>query len=366
MAKRTRVSPKTLKRQKICAVDLFCGAGGLTHGLAKAGIDVRLGVDTDPACQYPYTKNNKADFLLKPVEKLEVKDIRPYFEKGAITLLAGCAPCQTFSMYYQKATESDQRWWLLRQFARIVKELSPDLITMENVPRLSGQNVFHEFLDSLRSSGYSATYQVVNCADYGVPQRRRRLVLLASKINSVSLLSPSDFGGMSRSVRDAIGDLPAIKAGSGDPDDPLHQSAGLSSINLRRIQSSKPGGTWRDWPERLRADCHKKKTGKSYASVYGRMTWDNPSPTITTQFSGFGNGRFGHPEQNRAISLREGAILQSFPRSYRFVTPGEDVRRISIGQLIGNAVPVILGKVIGKSLCAHVTSSKAAGMRRNI
>lgn len=351
----SHVKIKALSRRKVYAIDLFCGAGGLTHGLAKAGVDVRLGVDIDPACTYPYTANNNAKFLLKSVEELEGGELKHHYRKNGIKLLAGCAPCQTFSTYNQKATESDRRWWLLLQFSRLVEELCPDLVTMENVPRVIEQNVFGEFVANLESSGYSVAYQVVNCAEYGVPQQRNRLVLLASKLGPISLLSSSEFGRGPRTVKEAIGNLPSLSAGTSYPKDPLHQCSALSEINMRRIKASKPGGTWRDWPRELIADCHKKKSGKTYPSVYGRMTWDDPAPTMTTQFFGFGNGRFGHPEQDRAISLREGAILQSFPQDYEFIPPGEQVCQKAIGRLIGNAVPVTLGEVIGMSLLAHTS-----------
>ena len=336
---------------------MFCGVGGLTRGLVKAGVDVRLGVDIDPACEYPYVANNNAKFLLKSVEELDVTELGRHFRKNGIKLLAGCAPCQTFSTYNQKATESDKRWWLLLQFSRLVNELSPELVTMENVPRLIEQNVFDEFVANLGAKGYSVSYQVVNCAEYGIPQQRNRLVLLASKLGPISLLTPNEFGNRPRTVKEAIGDLPPLMAGTSHPNDPLHQCSALSEINMRRIKASSPGGTWRDWPRELVADCHKKKSGKTYPSVYGRMTWDDPAPTMTTQFFGFGNGRFGHPEQDRAISLREGAILQSFPPDYEFTRPGERVCQKSLGRLIGNAVPVTLGEVIGTSLLSHVSEA---------
>ncbi len=351
----TQAKVGTKAKRKVYAVDLFCGAGGLTHGLAKAGVDVRLGVDIDPACEYPYIANNKAKFLQKSVDDLEADELKNYYRKNGIKLLAGCAPCQTFSTYNQKATESDERWWLLLQFSRLVEELLPELVTMENVPGLVEQNVFNDFVTSLESKEYSVTYQVVNCAEYGVPQQRNRLVLLASRFGPISLLSPEQFGKGTKTVREAIGDQPALKAGTSHPNDPLHQCSALSPINMRRMKASKPGGTWRDWPDELVAECHKKSSGKTYPSVYGRMTWDAPAPTVTTQFFGFGNGRFGHPEQDRAISLREGAILQSFPKDYAFTRPGEQVCQKAIGRLIGNAVPVILGEVIGASLMSHVS-----------
>ena len=344
------------KTRKIYAIDLFCGAGGLTHGLARAGIDVRLGVDVDPNCEYPYTANNDADFLLKSVENLEGREILRYYKKNGITLLAGCAPCQTFSTYNQKANESDKRWWLLDHFSRLINELSPDLITMENVPRLVVQNVFDNFLAHLERKRYFVQFQVINCEEYGVPQHRNRLVLLASKFGSITLISPKDFDKTKQTVKDAIGKLPLIKAGASHSSDPLHLSSSLSALNMERMKVSKPNGTWRDWPPELVSDCHKKRSGKTYPSVYGRMAWDGSSPTITTEFYGFGNGRFGHPKQNRAISLREGAILQSFPSDYKFVLPGEQVKIKAIGRLIGNAVPVTLGEAIGVSLYKHVSS----------
>ena len=349
--------------RKIYAVDLFCGAGGLTHGLIKSGVDVRLGVDIDPACEYPYTANNTSTFLLKSVEKLKGKELSPFFRKNGIKLLAGCAPCQTFSRYNQKATDSDTRWWLLLQFSRLIKEVLPELVTMENVPGIVEHSVFKEFLNTLKRCEYSIDYSIVNCADYGVPQHRNRLVLLASRLGDIALLSPKEFGKKTKTVENAIGKMPLIADGAFDEKDPLHQSAALSKTNKKRIKASRPGGTWRDWSDDLVAECHKKATGKSYPSVYGRMTWDAPSPTITTQFFGFGNGRFGHPEQDRAISLREGAILQSFPKKYKFAKPDTTLQKTKIGKLIGNAVPVEIGKLIGESLYRHlmtVNKKKAA------
>ncbi len=339
---------------KVYAVDLFCGAGGLTNGLERAGIDVRLGIDVDPACEYPYSANNAARFLLKSVEELKPRDIESAFRKNAFRLLAGCAPCQTFSTYNQKANPDDRRGWLLLQFSRLIQEISPELVIMENVPRLEDQGVFKEFLGALDDAKYHVAHTVVDCADYGVPQHRRRLILLASKLGPIRLLSPSEFGADRTTVRENISDLPPLKAGEMDEDDPLHQTSALSRLNTKRIQASRAGGTWRDWAETLVADCHKKKSGKTYPSVYGRMCWDEPAPTITTQFYGFGNGRFGHPEQNRALSLREGALLQSFPKDYKFTPPGEPIYKKSIGRLIGNAVPPILGEVIGLSILEHV------------
>lgn len=349
-----------ISQQVVNAVDLFCGAGGLTCGLEKSGIDVNLGIDIDPSCEYPYSVNNNAKFLLKSVDDLEASELLEAYNGAQLKLLAGCAPCQTFSSYNQKADSSDKRWWLLLQFSRLIRETNPELVTMENVPGLKEQDVFHEFVDDLRKREYHVNYQIVNCAEYGLPQQRNRLVLLASKLGRIELLSPQEFKRKTKTVKEAIGKLPSLKAGAIDSKDPLHQCSSLSEINYKRIIVSKPSGTWRDWPEELVAECHKKKSGKTYPSVYGRMRWDEPSPTITTQFFGFGNGRFGHPTQNRAISLREGAILQSFPMKYKFTEPGKPIRKKILGRLIGNAVPVKLGELIGKSILKHVADYNAS------
>jgi DNA (cytosine-5)-methyltransferase 1 len=346
------------------AVDLFCGAGGLTRGLEAAGINVVTGVDIDPVCEYPFTANNRATFLLKSVEEVAGQDLAEALKGDSFKLLAGCAPCQPFSTYRQgKSSRADKRWNLLSHFARLVKEVRPDLVSMENVPLLEKEEVFAKFVSSLKDDGFSVFHKVVDCADYGVPQHRRRLVLLASKHGPIEMIAPTVKKELYETVRNAIEELPRLRAGGICPDDPLHQASELSPLNLKRIRASKVGGTWRDWDKELVADCHKKKTGKTYPSVYGRMGWDEPSPTMTTQFFGFGNGRFGHPHQNRGISLREGAILQSFPRRYKFVAKGEPVYIKTIGRLIGNAVPVKLGKAIGKSILRHIKSLEGSPER---
>lgn len=353
-------------KREVYAVDLFCGAGGLTHGLQRAGVEVRLGIDIDPACEFPYTKNNSAQFLLKRIEDVSVDEIATAYPKRGLRLLAGCAPCQTFSTYYQKASKSDERWHLLTQVSDLVQRILPDLVTMENVPRLAEYEVFRKFTAALEKAGYHVDYRVVNCADYDVPQQRQRLVLLASRLGPITLLEPASGESEKPTVRTAIGALPALQAGGISKSDPLHQCSALSPLNLKRMRASNPGGTWRDWNKKLVADCHRKKTGKTYPAVYGRMCWDEPAPTITTQFFGFGNGRFGHPEQDRAISLREGAILQSFPNDYVFVDPKKTISKKGVGKLIGNAVPVKLGEVIGKSILAHVAQvERKTANRRN-
>ena len=158
-------NPRTGMRAKpkICAVDLFCGVGGLTYGLEKAGIDVRLGVDIDPACEFPFTANNNSKFLLKSVEKLGADELEAIFPEKCIRLLAGCAPCQTFSTYNQKACPTDKRWWLLKEFSRLVHAINPELVTMENVPKLQKQFIFREFVGDLENSGFKVDHRIVDC-----------------------------------------------------------------------------------------------------------------------------------------------------------------------------------------------------------
>lgn len=343
---------------KIAGVDLFCGVGGLTHGLKRGGIDIVAGIDIDPECEYPYEHNNGAQFLARDVGALDASVIKDLLPATGLTLLAGCAPCQPFSTYSRsgRGRGHDADWPLLLNFGRLVEEVQPDLVTMENVPQILDHEVFEGFLERLR--GYSKRWSIVECAAFGVPQTRRRLVFLASKLGEDGLELSMPPGGQ-RSVRDTIGRLPSIEAGGRLADDPLHAASRLSPLNLKRIQASRPGGTWRDWPTSLQAACHQRSTGATYPSVYGRMAWDEPAPTITTQCFGYGNGRFGHPDQDRAISLREAAMLQTFPRDYAFVAPGAKVRFNKMGRLIGNAVPVRLGEVIGETLVRHAGAHAA-------
>lgn len=339
----------------VTAVDLFCGAGGLTRGLKNSGINVTHGVDFDKTCQYAYEKNNPGSiFLGKSVTDLTCEDINSWFDNTGIKLLAGCAPCQPFSKYSSTRKSDDDKWMLLREFQRLILGCHPQLVTMENVPQLRTHEVFLKFVKTLKTEGYHVDYCVVSCAEYGLPQLRKRLVLVASKLGPIKIIAPTLSSENFRSVAMAIGHLPPLHAGERHNTDPLHFSASLSDTNLKRIIYSKPGGTWRDWPESLRAACHSKDSGSTYASVYGRMQWNKPSPTMTTQSYGYGNGRFGHPEQNRALSLREIAILQSFPDDYQFFEPGTEMSTRAICTMIGNAVPVRLGEVIGETFMQHL------------
>ena len=343
----------------VAAVDLFCGVGGLTHGLELAGVPVVVGVDVENSCKFAYEHNNRARFVLRDVTQLASDELENYFPEGTTKILVGCVPCQPFSTYslrYNKNGKKDDKWRLLYYFANLVEAVLPEIVSMENVPQLSHEPVFNDFISKLQELQYHCCWKIVNCADYGVPQSRRRLVLLASRLGNIELIPPLFDEEHYLTVRDAIGNLPYLEDGAVDPDDPLHRASRLSQTNRRRIRQSVPGGSWKDWDDDLKLPCHKKASGKGYRAVYGRMEWDKPSPTITTQYYGYGNGRFGHPEQNRALSMREGALLQSFPPEYQFLDPEHFETNRSIGVHIGNAVPVELGRAIGLSIMDHLNN----------
>ena len=336
-------------------VDVFCGAGGLSHGFLLEGFRIACGIDIDEACRYPFEQNNEAPFLRRDIVHVEAGQLQEEFTPGIPRILVGCAPCQPFSKYTQ--AKDDPKWKLLDDFATLILKVRPDVVSMENVPQLlrfKNGDVFESFVERLDTSGYHVTWAIAHCPDYGIPQARSRLVLIASLHGAPRLLTQTTTPEHYASVRDAIGMMPVLDAGAIDSRDRLHRSSRLSAINLERIRASKPSGTWRAWPAPLIAECHKRPSGKGYASIYGRMAWPDPAPTITTQFYGFGNGRFGHPDQDRALSLREGALLQSFPQDYAFVSPEEPVRFTTLGRLIGNAVPVRLARAIARSIKQHL------------
>jgi len=342
----------------ISAVDLFCGAGGLTHGLMKAGIKVEAGIDIDGQAKHAYETNNPGStFYEWDVTEKYSPSIEPLFAKGKIRLLAGCAPCTPFSKL-TNGIEKHHAFDLLDSFGKFVRGLAPDLVTMENVPELAdrGKLVFDKFRGDLESLGYHVDWDFVHCPDYGIPQSRRRLVLLASRLGKIEIPGKTyPYPSQWSTVKQTIGDLPPIESGGVDPNDPLHTAPKLSPLNMKRIRATThSGGTWKDWPPHLVLKCHRKKSGKTYGSIYGRMKWDEPAPTMTTLCTGIGNGRFGHPEQDRSISLREAALFQTFPKSYEFWPQDQRVNRKAISRMIGNAVPPKLAKALGEALMEHV------------
>jgi len=345
--------------KNISAIDLFCGIGGLSYGFNKAGIEVKAGVDIDSTCQYAFEKNCKSKFISKDILDITGKELNALYHKDDVKILVGCAPCQPFSSYsYKSDKQNDYRWKLLEEFSRLIKEVNPVIVSMENVPTLlkfKKAPVFLNFVKSLENEGYFVWYDIVYAPDYGIPQKRKRLVLLASKKGEIKLLPPTHSPENYISVKEAIGNLDKLTSGEISKNDFLHRASKLSEKNLERIKQSKQGGSWkRDWDEHLKLECHKNEKGKNYVSIYGRMKWDEPSPTMTTLCTGIGNGRFGHPEQDRSISLREASIFQSFPNDYQFVDKPENLRVSQLSRHIGNAVPPRLGEIIGQSIIEHL------------
>ena len=347
---------------RIEVVDLFCGIGGLSYGLKSRGFHILAGYDLDKTCQYAYETNNDAQFYCQDIRTITKNDILSLYHKKAIKVLAGCAPCQPFSSYAFKNKDKDpNKYDLLYEFGRLVKDVQPDIVTMENVPSIAVfklKSVFNDFVQTLQDQKYHVKFQIVYCPDYGVPQTRKRLVLLASKLGEIGLISHTHTAETYLTVRDVIGNLPALKAGESCATDQLHRCAALGEMNMRRMKATPYGGGWKDWPEELKLECHKRPGGHSFASVYGRMKWEEPSPTITTQCTGIGNGRFGHPEQDRAISVREAALLQTFPITYSFFENESEVSITKASRYIGNAVPPRLGEVIAESIIEHLKTHR--------
>lgn len=336
-------------------IDLFCGIGGLSHGFVKNGFNVVAGIDNDSSCKYGYEANNKAEFVDADIANITPDQINDmYGEVDGMKILIGCAPCQPFSKLNTKGI-TKQQLQPLEKFAQLIADVQPDIVSMENVKGLLKNPIFGSFLENLDAQGYKYSYGVVDFSDYGVPQKRLRLVLLASKHGDIKLIDPTHVK-RKRTVRDVIGNIDPINDGEVSEKDPLHRSRSLSSLNKKRIKATpKDGGNSRSWSEDLVLACHKKDSGNTYrGSVYGRMRWDEPSPTMTTQCTGLGNGRYGHPEQDRAISLREAALFQTFPKSYKFVPPGDDIVTSKVARFIGNAVPVRAGEIIAKSIDKHI------------
>ena len=333
------------------AWDFFCGAGGLTRGLTVAGIEVVAGIDNNHLCRETYEYNNSgSSFINADIRRLSIRDLDLRVKKTghSDTLLAGCAPCQPFSPL-RKGVKSRSEVGLLAEFGRLVETVLPGYVLVENVPGIIRRSAgtFNRFLRMFESNGYRWVSDVLNAKHYGVPQNRRRLVVLASRHHKPVLPVPSCGRGLRKyvTVRDAISRFPSIEAGGYSRDVPNHVAASVVPLNLMRLQATPhDGGDRRSWPEDLILECH-KGGHKGHSDVYGRMSWDHPAPTLTGRCNSISNGRYGHPEQNRAISLREAAAIQTFPDDYRFFgTMG------GIAQQIGNAVPVKFAEYLGQQL----------------
>lgn len=333
----------------IVAVDLFCGAGGLTRGLIDSGIKVIKGYDIDSRAKDTYEKNNKSSFFDVNISNIDGKDILEGINrKDNFFLLAGCAPCQPFSPINKKDLEVDERKILLLEFGRLIRETKPDFVLMENVPGLKnnkGKKVFLKFLNILKTENYNYDFDILDVRNYGVPQKRKRLVLVASQKKSIKIPLPTHGSSTNKipfvTVKETISKYPSLRPGEKNESIPNHECRNLSDLNKKRLKLiKKNGGSRKELPSQLVLKCH--STHKGHGDVYGRMSWDDVSPTLTCKCTSISNGRFGHPSQNRGISVREAAAIQTFPDDYIFYGNMGDSTR-----WVGNAVPVKFSKVFG-------------------
>lgn len=357
------VTPRHTKQHKatiLQAVDFFCGGGGMTYGLRMAGIDVLGGVDIASECKATYEFNNSsARFVERDVSGLDAEslgDILGIPRDVSHMVFVGCSPCQYWSKIRTDRGKSEKSAFLLKEFQRFIGALLPGFVVLENVPglRSNPKSYLPHFLDFLKRAGYTFADGVIDASRYGVPQHRHRYLLVASRIcSTVSLPASSETAVTVRQVIGEANGFPSITAGHVDETEFMHTSAILSMSNLRRIRMTPRNGgdrlSWKDDPE-LQINAYRGRDD-IFKDVYGRIRWDAPGPTITTRFNSLSNGRFGHPEEDRALSLREGACLQTFPKSYRFF----GASRNAVARQIGNAVPPLLAEHIGKHLVRMVS-----------
>lgn len=342
-------------KDKMKAVDFFCGAGGVTCGFRQANIEVLAGIDKDGVFKDTYEKNNPGSvFIEYDISKLTFKELESKIDiskNDDEMIFVGCSPCQYYTNLKTDKTKSKESRLLLEDFQKFVDHYRPGCIFIENVPGLDTdrESPLGKFKEFLSENKYVFDEDVINAKYYGVPQNRRRYVLIASRVKEHIRIPDGDSKNIV-SVKRAIGDynkFPPVEAGYKDKSDFMHTVAKLTDINLKRIKKTpKDGGSRLAWADddELQLDCYRDHDG--HTDVYGRMYWKKPSPAITTKFRYTSSGRYGHPEQDRGISIREGATLQSFPKNYVFHTNNVN----TIGKMIGNAVPPKLAEKIGYSL----------------
>lgn len=346
---------------KYTCIDGFSGAGGLSLGLTRAGFEVIFAFDNDPVSietqkTNPRYLNHKA--FVADIRKL-VKS--PFLDdlglkKGDLFLLAGGPPCQGFSVQ-RVGADADKRNDLVLVYAKMIDELRPKFFLMENVPGLIGNRgrlILDSFLSKMKKEGYHPYVKILNAEDYGVPQRRKRVFVVGIRDDvhkgEFMFPDPTSFKKARATVADVLRNLPEPPVdGSDHPKITHHRRDKLSTINLARIRALKPGQGMEYLPDELLADCHKAGADKiGHRNVYGRMAWNDVAPTITARFDSFTRGMFGHPEQDRSITLREGALLQTFPKDFKF-----SGNKVDIARQIGNAVPPKLAEVVGLKILQY-------------
>jgi DNA (cytosine-5)-methyltransferase 1 len=357
--------------RKLTAIDLFSGAGGLSLGLKNAGFDILAAVEINPKIAKTYAANHpNTALIIKDVRKVSGNELLKKSKTNKITMVAGCPPCQGFSSLTRKYQKEDSRNQLVLEMARIIEEINPDMVMMENVPGLAtrGKPILDEFIKHLQNKGYIVNWKVLQLADYDIPQHRSRLVLLAGKGFKIPLPNPTrafranaKFGLKSYlNVRAAIGMVKgkpvtlayALKHG-GPQKFNWHVIRDLTSISKKRLKALKTGQDRLDLPKNLRPKCH-ANSNDGFQNVYGRMRWKQTPPTITTGCTTPCMGRFGHPTQLRTISVREAALIQTFPKSYKFDTEYMD----TACELVGNALPPKFAAKVAKHCIETISIMK--------
>ncbi|GFH63073.1 MAG: DNA-cytosine methyltransferase [Candidatus Desulfovibrio kirbyi] len=337
-----------MQDKQLFAGDLFCGGGGLTVGLKKAGFVVVAAVESAHAAASTYQANHpEVKLFIQDIRYLTGKDLLRQSPTGEIDLLTGCPPCQGFTSLTAKYHRDDPRNMLINEMVRLIEEVHPKAIMMENVPGLAqrGSHLFNPAVSAIDKLGYQTCYKILQVADYGVPQFRRRLVLVGGRGFSISLPEPThseqgDILPRWRTVGDSISNFPPplifqdAKRKGAIPFSNWHIVRSLSEQNILRLMAAKPGAGWSEIPEKLRPPCHQGKY-KGFSNVYGRMEWHKVAPTITGGCTTFSRGRYGHPSEERTISVREAATLQTFPQDYVFDTTEMD----KVCNIVGNALP---------------------------
>ena len=333
--------------------DFFSGCGGTSYGFQQAGFDIAVAIDFDSDVAKTYQSNfPKSAFIKADIRSLNADILKPWMADRMPSLFCGCAPCQPFSKQNRNRSDYDARLNLLSEFGRFVEYWLPEYVFIENVPgmqRLKGTDgPLSTFTSLLAKLEYCYEVKVLPALWFGVPQTRERLVLMASRRSKINLPEPTHGPGKLpyATVRDWIGNLPPLSAGQTDPADSSHRAARLSERNLARISVTPEGGGREQWPPDFLLDCHKNHKG--HTDVYGRLAWNKPAAGLTTRCISFSNGRFGHPDQNRAISVREAACLQTFPCDFVF-----EGNLSSRARQIGNAVPPLMALRVGKAFMEH-------------
>lgn len=341
---------------KLKAVDFFCGAGGMSCGFSQAGIQILAGIDIEKQFEDTYLANhpgakfiNRNIIQYQPNELQEEIGIEKYDDK---LIFIGCSPCQYWSKINTSRHSAAYTNNLIWDFQRFIKYFMPGHIVVENVPGIinkKNNHVLLGFLDFLTFNGYKYEFRIVRTDHFGVPQKRNRFVLIASRVKE-EINFPEPEVNADLTVRNYIGrenGFKKIDAGHIDESDFLHSTSALSELNLERIRATpKDGGTRKAWSKnpRLQIPAYEGKDN-IFRTIYGRMNWDKPAPTITTRFIAISCGRYGHPEEDRGLSLREGATLQTFPKNYKFVGG-----LVSVAKQIGNAVPPEMARRIATSI----------------